>query len=273
MLRNVRRLTDIVRLFRGSRQAKPVRNDCHNSGMSLVGRAARIDHDDSFRLALRDVQICVMYTGEEFAVLTLEAIFIVSLQVSLCVATAGAIDAGVNVRIHQDGEIRFQITAEHAMQLKHRLASELPPSTLIGFTRIGKPVTEHNLIGSQTRKNDLFNMLRPRRKHERKLGHRRETRRACIQKQLADFFAGVSSAGFPRHHHRESLRPQFCGEAFELRALSAPIEPFEGDESAALSTHATIISMKLREERFASSAIKTFLERVPHLTEPFEQVL
>ena len=57
---------------------------------------------------------------------------------------------------------------------------------------------------------------------------------AVSSRQPADFFSGRGPARLARHHHGQALRAKYARQFFQLRALAAAVESFEGDEAAAM---------------------------------------
>src|SRR4051812_28340916 len=131
------------------------------------------------------------------------------------------------------------------MQFENWLTAKFAPPSLVSFARVGEAITKHNLSRTQPRKDYFLNMLRTRRKHQRQLRHGRKPRGARVQKQVPNFLACISSAGFACDHNRKSLPLQLLRKARKLGALAAPIQSFKGDEFAALRSHASMIPTKV----------------------------
>ena len=121
-----------------------------NSGMSLRGRAAGINENDSSCIATRDGLICTTKAVEKCTIFLLETILIF---VSGClvgglgalfglglVAAAGALDASSEVEVEQDGEIGLQVAAENSVQGKNRFRSEFAAAALVGLSGVGEAV-------------------------------------------------------------------------------------------------------------------------------------
>src|SRR5438105_13083073 len=116
------------------------------------------------------------------------------------------------------------------MQSQHRRASQLPSSALVGFAGVGEAVANYDFSLLQRRLDDLANMLRPRRKHQRQLRSRVKTSSMRIQDQRPDAVTQFGPAGLARGHDLESFWAQSRRQFFRLRAFAATIQPFEGYE-------------------------------------------
>ena len=124
------------------------------------------------------------------------------------------------------------------------MAAQLAATSLVGFGRVGEAVAEHDAAFRQRRLNDFRYVLGARGEHQGQLRQRRKTGGRRIQQKPADFFSGRGSARFTRYHHGQSLRAKYGSQLLHLRALAAAVEPFEGDEPAAMmiGRHAEMIN-------------------------------
>src|SRR4030081_249814 len=102
--------------------------------MGLVRSAARVHYDNPIWFALGNGQIGVAHSTKEGAVLLLKTVFVGNLKFTFrLIAGAGAFNAGGNVIIHKDCEVRFQITAQNSMQPERGLAAQFSSASLMGF--------------------------------------------------------------------------------------------------------------------------------------------
>lgn len=151
--------------------------------MGLVRSTTRIDQVHSLRFPLGNFQICGAHPRKECAVLLLEAAFVAGAWCGTClVPAARSFHASAYVRVHQDGEVRLQITAQDTMKIEHDLAAELSPASLISFARICEAVAQNNLAGRHSWQNYISKMLHPRSKHERQFRFGIQAARARVQK-------------------------------------------------------------------------------------------
>ncbi len=206
--------------------------------MNDIQGATGIYHDYAMGFAPCDRQICLMNPIEECIALFLKAIFVGLVLRSvrlLTIATPRPLHTCRDVGIHEDGEIRPQAPAYDAVQLENRFDPETASSTLVGFGRIGKAITQHPLSGFECRQNHLGDLLGARGKHQSHLGQRIEAGGAGIQQDGADAFADGGAAGFASGQHVDTLGAQHRRKLLQLRRLAATVEAFEGNEFAALS--------------------------------------
>lgn len=136
----------------------------HDFSVRLLGSAARVHHDHTLGFAGCDRQVGSSHPPKKSTALLLEAVLIALSAATLAclslVAASRTIHAHGYVRIHQDGELRPQITAQDSMQFQHRLAPQLAPATLICFRRISEAVAEHDSALSKRGLDDLGDVLR-----------------------------------------------------------------------------------------------------------------
>ena len=202
--------------------------------MGFGRRSSRIDQRDSLWFASRNRKIGGADSGEESAALLFEAVLVVLAAaifggVGFITAT-GTLYTCSHVGIHEDGEVRLQAVAQDAMQSQHRLAAQLAASTLIRFGGIGEAVAEHNPAFRQRRLDHFRYVLRARGKHQRQFRHWGEASRGGIQQEPADFLSRGGSTRLTSHHYRQALRAEHPCQLFQLRALAAAVESFEGNE-------------------------------------------
>ncbi len=131
----------------------------------------------------------------------------------------------------------MQVSDQGAMQVMHRLAAEFASAALVGLAGIGEAVAENDLSGCQRRENDFVGVLGAGGEHERQFRHGSEAGGARIEQQAPDFFSGDGASGFAGHRYWDVLFLQNDGEALHLRALTAAVQAFEGDEFSAPRTH------------------------------------
>jgi len=210
--------------------------------------SAGVDHDDTLWLPSGNGQIGMAHTAEEGAVLPLKAVFVTLsaaiIDSSSPVAAAGAFHAGGDFRIHKNGQFRQQVAANYMVQRKHWFAAQLAAAALVSFGGVGEAIAKHHAAFGEGGLDDFLDVLRARSKHQRQLGQRRKAGSGCIKQKLANFLSGGRTAGLARYHHRYAVRAEHAGQPLDLRALAAAVEPFEGDEPAALRVgrHAEIIA-------------------------------
>jgi hypothetical protein len=77
-------------------------------------------------------------------------------------------------------------------------------------------------------------MLGTRGKHQGQFRHGREAGSGGIEQESPDFLSGGGSTRLTGHHYRQALRAKYACQFFQLRALAAAVESFEGDEPAAM---------------------------------------
>ena len=77
-------------------------------------------------------------------------------------------------------------------------------------------------------------MLGARGKHQGQFRHGGETGGRGIEQKPADFLSRRGSTRLAGHDHRQALRAEYARQFFQLRALAAAVESFEGDEAAAM---------------------------------------
>src|SRR5579862_1761623 len=230
-------------------QAQFGEHDVKNFGVSLRWGAAGVDHGHAVGIALGDGEVSVTHAGEKGAALLLEAVFVflgaAILRRSL-VAAAGAFDAGGDVGVHEDGEIGLQVVAQDAVEFEHGFTSELAAGSLIGLSGIGEAVAEYDFALRHRGCDDFVDVLGARGEHQRHLGHRSEACSGRVENDVADFLSGGRAARFARYDDRDAARAQRPGEFFDLRAFAGAVEPFEGDELAAMrGGHGKIVNQRL----------------------------
>jgi len=210
----------------------------HNLRVRLRRRPPRIHHYHPLRLAPRNRHIAVSYSPEKRPALLLETILVFVLSSGLrCfrdVAPPRPLHARCHIRIEQDRQIGLQVVAQNAMQLQHGLCSQLPSAPLVGLRVICEPVAQHHLPLGHGVFDDLPNMLRPRRKHQRHLCHRRKFSCCRVQNDMAYLLACRRSARLASDHHRLPKRPQRLRELLYLRALAGSVQTFKCDELTAM---------------------------------------
>src|SRR3974390_504258 len=109
-------------------------DDAHDLGVDDLGRTARVYHGYALRLTLSDRPESLLDAGEERGTLLLEAVLVGLGAGGRClVAAARALQPVLDVRVHQDCQVRPQSAAEHLVQLQHRVAAQLTSAALIGF--------------------------------------------------------------------------------------------------------------------------------------------
>ena len=120
------------------------------------------------------------------------------------------------------------------MQRQHRLAAQFAATPLVGFGGIGEAVAEHDASFRQRGLDHFRDVLGTRGEHQRQLRHRGEAGGRGIEQKAADFLSGRGPTWLARYDYREALCLQYACQFFQLRALAATVESFEGDEAAAM---------------------------------------
>ena len=87
-------------------------------------------------------------------------------------------------------------------------------------------------------------MLRTGGEHERQFGHWRKAMGGAVEEHLTDFFSGGCAARFACHEYRHGLLDKNGGKPLDLRAFTAAIQAFKGDQIAAIRVgrHGKIIA-------------------------------
>src|SRR5579863_520868 len=120
------------------------------------------------------------------------------------------------------------------MQRQHWLMTQLASTALIGLSRIGEAVAQHDLTFSERGLDHFTNVLRPRSEHQGQLCQWSQRRGTAIKQKLANLISGRCAARFPSRHHRQVLSTQDRSQPFELGTFAASVETFESNESAAM---------------------------------------
>src|SRR5437868_6951979 len=112
--------------------------------------APRINPHHPFGLPLRDANVSLAHALEKIAALALKAALVqfacpVPSRVRT-VSPARPGDAGSNIRIHPDGELRLKPATQNSMQRQHRLASQLPAPALVCFAGVGEAIAQYNVF-------------------------------------------------------------------------------------------------------------------------------
>ena len=237
--------------------------------MRLSGRPPRIHDHYPPRLPPRNRRKSIAHAPKKSPSLLLKPILIMparrTLRIPLIPPTRPA-HARMRVRIQQNRQLRLQIPTNHPMQLPHRVAPQPPPAPLICLSRIRKPIAQHDRPRRQPWRNDLRDMLRPRRKHQSHLRPRIQPSRPRVEQHLPDLFSCRSSTGLTRLDYFMPCLAQRRRELPHLRALARPIEPFKRDELPAPRHRRNDTSQSPRERGFlcalrgssAISAVKSF---------------
>src|SRR5438045_1453081 len=112
--------------------------------MRLSRCAARIHGYHASRFALRDRCETFPHAPEKGSGLLLETVFVMAaasiLRISFVAASRPA-HAGMRIRIEQQREIRLQISAQHPMQLPHRIATQATATPPLSLGPIPKHAT------------------------------------------------------------------------------------------------------------------------------------
>jgi len=224
--------------LRCSRQSNLPPDNLHDSRVRIGRRSPCVDQHNSLCFASSNRQIGIVDSSEKAAAFLFEAILVVfgaaiSRRVRF-VTAACAFDAGGYIRIHKDREIRLQAVAQDAMQCEYQFASQFAAATLIGFGGIRKAVTENDLAIRQRGLDHFCNVLCARCEHQCQFRHWGEAVSSGIEEEAPDFLSRRGSAWFAGDYYRQALRSQNVRKLFQLRALAAAIESFEGDEAAAM---------------------------------------
>ena len=210
-----------------------------NPRVSFPSGPACIYYDDPLRLAGSDCQVSASNPDKKGPAFLLKAVLIgfpVSISAGTCVVAApGAFHAGGNIGLHQNRQIRFQISAQDPVQLQHRPAAEFATTALIGFRRVGEAVAEHHAAFGERGLNDFCNVLRARGEHQSQLSQRGQAGGPSVEQNVSDFFSHGGSTRLARNHHGKVMGSQHIGELFQLRALAATIQAFHSDELSAMS--------------------------------------
>src|SRR5579871_375629 len=231
-------VVNAISVSRSNLQLLP--HDLNNLLVRLRRRSARIYDRYPPRLPLRNRGISVMHSCEETSRLLFKTILVVAASRRFRVpfiAPPRPAHAGMRFRVHQNGQIRLQIAAQHAMQIQHCLTPQLPSAALIGLRRIGKAVAQNDRSRSQPRLNDLGNMLGSRSEHQRHFRQWRKPGRPRVEQHFTDLLSRRRSARLSSLDNLMSRLTQHCRELAHLRALPRSVEPFKCDELSA-SRHA-----------------------------------
>ena len=168
----------------------------HDSLVDFFNRFVAFNQDDAVRIAEGDFPIFTPNTGIKAILLELKSVFILAgLGVSPLVATPGSGEGRLEPRQEQDRKIGLEIAADKAVQLQHRLRTNLTPSPLIGLRRVRKAITENDFAGIERGQDHLGDNLCAVGEHEGHLRLGRETRRARVEDQSPDAVAGGCTAG------------------------------------------------------------------------------
>src|ERR1700690_3297320 len=211
--------------------------------MCLARRAAGIDNVHTLRFAVRDGEIRMAYAPKKSPAFLLKAIlvsfrgsfraFLGTPALVFSITPPRPVNAESRLVIEQNRQVGLQVAAQDFMQLQHRLRSQLAPSTLIRFGRIGEAVAEHDAPLGEGRQNHFMNVLRAGSEHERHFRKRRKPRRGRMQQYLANFFPRRGAPRLPCNRDRKPVSAQRARQLFQLRALAAAVETLEGYESSA----------------------------------------
>jgi hypothetical protein len=204
--------------------------------MRLPRRPPRIHHRNSPRLARGNRQISFMHPDKERSRLLLESVFIVPATGTFRISPVPlprSTHTRRRVRIQQNRQIRLQIATQYTMQLPHRLTPQLASAALVSLRRISKPIAEHDASLRQRQLNHFRNMLRPRSKHQRHLGQRRQPRRPRVEQHLANLFSRRRPAWLARLNNGMPCRAHHRRQLSQLRALASPVQPFKRNKFSA----------------------------------------
>src|SRR5215475_1594747 len=109
-----------------------------------------------------------MHARKKGAIFALETAFVGSISIySRLITAASTVHAGSDIGVHEDGQVRLQISAEDAMQFQDRDTAQPASAALVGLAGISKAVAQHDISGCKGRQNDFLNMLSTRCKHQR----------------------------------------------------------------------------------------------------------
>ena len=207
--------------------------------MCFAGCASGVYHVDSVRLAGCDGQVCMADTPEKGPAFLLKTV-LVSFRAFIrpgafvpSIATAGALDAECHFVVEHDRQVGLQVAAEDFVHLQNGLRAYLAASTLISLSRIGETIAEHDASFGERGQNHLVNVLGAGSEHERHFRERRESRGGGVQQHFANLFASGGAARFAGDGDREAVSAQRSRQFFDLSALAAAVETFEGDKFSA----------------------------------------
>lgn len=203
--------------------------------MNDVDRTTRVDEYDAVGLAAGDRKIGAVNAVEKRAALLLEAVLVLLRGGGIAskITPAGARYARLDIRVHENCYIRLKIAAEVPVQCEDELRPEPTTATLVGFGGVGESVGEDKLARFERRQNDLVYVLGTCGEHEGELGAGRKPGGTRVQKHCADLFSGRRAPRLASCDEVQAVGAKDVGELPQLGALTAPVQAFEGDESAA----------------------------------------
>jgi hypothetical protein len=219
------------------RQFQLAPNQSNDLGVGGGGWATRIDQGNALRFAARNLEVCIPDPGKKSTALLLKTILIAFTALisggPAYVTAARTINAGGEIRVHENCQLRLQIAAQDAVKREYWPGAELASATLIRLRGVSEPVTQDEFSFTQSGLNYFFNVLRARGEHQGKLGRGRQMGGASVEDDLANLLARVSATRLTGHYYRKAIGAEHFGQPLELGALATAVETFNGDEFAA----------------------------------------
>ena len=150
------------------------------------------------------------------------------------VALLRTLEAGCDIDVEQQGEIRTHRALHEVLELRDAVEGESSPRSLVGVGRVGETVADHPGARLELRLDEVLEMRRPRRKHEQQLRRIGQHLGAGREHQLADLLGERGASGLARQYAGDAPLGERAREPRHLSALAHSLDAFDGEEPAAL---------------------------------------
>ena len=193
--------------------------------VDLARRTVGIDHPEAARLPGRDTQISGPYAFIKLYGFLIHAVL-------LCVRffpSIHSLDGHGHGNIEKERKVWLETAGRKVDDSHYLLFTESAAGPLISCGRIGVAVRYHDLTCSQSRTDQLLNVLGAVRREGQQLGHR-GNRLCCFQESGSQAPAKRSSTRLARCDNVDTTPAQIGGKHPQLGGLAAAVDTLKSNE-------------------------------------------